>query len=172
MGSVRYYLCAKGYTKSNKNLRSSKMTTQIEIYDQKRKYYRGGGLIGSIIFFLAWIGYVIIRLSSQAADTARTIVLVVLILSVIVQAYYALRVNLLERNIRKDPEMKSALNNELVQLNDLKAWRASFFAVIGFVVITAITSFFVQINDLMLIFLTALLVGFGTHNAAVYFLDK
>jgi hypothetical protein len=148
------------------------MTTQIEFYDQKRKYYRGGGLIGSMIFFMAWIGYVIIRLSSQAGDIARTIILTVLILSVIVQAYYALRVNLLEREIRKDSEMKDALNNELVQVNDLKAWRASFFAVIGFVVIAAITSFFVQINDLMLIFLTALLVGFGTHNTAVYFLDK
>lgn len=148
------------------------MTTQIEIYDQKRKYYRGGGLIGSIVFFVAWIGYVIIRLSSQAGDIARTIILTVLVLSVIVQAYFALRVNLLEREIRKDSEMKDALNNELVQVNDLKAWRASFFAVIGFIVIAAITSFFVQINDLMLIFLTALLVGFGTHNTAVYFLDK
>ncbi|MGW8143294.1 MAG: hypothetical protein ACWGN2_02800 [Anaerolineales bacterium] len=148
------------------------MTTQIEIYDQKRKYYRGGGLIGSFVFFLAWIGYVITRLSNQAADTARVVVLAVLILSVIVQAYYALRVNLLERDIRKNPDMKDALNNELVQLNELKAWRVSFFAVIGFIVIAAITSFFIQINDLMLIFLTALLVGFSTHNAAVYFLDK
>jgi len=148
------------------------VTTQIEIYDQKRKYYRGGGLIGSFVFFLAWIGYVITRLSNQAADTTRVVVLAVLILSVIVQAYYALRVNLLERDIRKNPDMKDALNNELVQLNELKAWRVSFFAVIGFIVIAAITSFFIQINDLMLIFLTALLVGFSTHNAAVYFLDK
>jgi hypothetical protein len=148
------------------------VTTQIEIYDQKRKYYRGGGLIGTIVFFIAWIGYVITRLSSQAADSARTIVLVILILSVIVQAYYALKVNLLEKDIRRDKEMEEALNNELVQLNELKAWRASFFAVIGFIIFAAITSFLVQINDLMLIFLTALLVGFGTHNIAVYLLDK
>jgi hypothetical protein len=148
------------------------MTTQIEIYDRKRKQYRGGGLVGSIIFFIAWMGYVILRLSSQTVDLLRTIVLAILILAVLIQAYYALRVNLLEREIRKDPEMKEALNNELVQLNELKAWRASFFAVIGFIILTAITSFFVQINDLMLIFLTALLVGFGTHNAAVYYLDK
>ena len=148
------------------------MTSQIEIYDRKRKQYRGGGLVGSIIFFIAWMGYVILRLSSQTVDLLRTIVLAILILAVLIQAYYALRVNLLEREIRKDPEMKEALNNELVQLNELKAWRASFFAVVGFIVLTAITAFFVQINDLMLIFLTALLVGFGTHNAAVYYLDK
>jgi hypothetical protein len=148
------------------------MTTQIEIYDRKRKHYRGGGLVGSIIFFVAWIGYVILRLSSQTADILRPIVLTLLILAVLIQAYYALRVNLLEREIRKDPAMKEALNNELVQLNELKAWRASFFAVVGFIVLAAATSFFVQINDLMLIFLTALLIGFGAHNTAIYFLDK
>ena len=148
------------------------MTSQIEIYDRKRKQYRGGGLVGSIIFFIAWMGYVILRLSSQTVDFLRTIVLAILILAVLIQAYYALRVNLLEREIRKDLEMKEALNNELVQLNELKAWRASFFAMVGFIILTAITAFFVQINDLMLIFLTALLVGFGTHNAAVYYLDK
>ncbi|UCD40986.1 MAG: hypothetical protein JSV69_10375, partial [Chloroflexota bacterium] len=102
----------------------------------------------------------------------RITVLIIMVLAVIVQAYYALRVNLLERDIRKDPQMKEALNNELVQLNELKAWRASFFSVIGFIVLAAVASFFIQINDLMLIVLTALLVGFGTHNIAVYFLDK
>jgi hypothetical protein len=148
------------------------VTTQIEIYDRRRKRYRGGGLIGSIVFFIAWMGYVILRLSCQTMDLLHTIVLVILILSVIIQAYYALRANLLERQIRKDPVLKDALNNELVQLNELKAWRASFFSVIGFIVVAAIASIFVQINDLMLIFLTALLIGFGTHNIAVYLLDR
>jgi hypothetical protein len=148
------------------------VTTQIEIYDRKRKRYRGGGLIGSIVFFIAWMGYVILRLSCQTMDLLRTIVLVILILSVVIQAYYALRANLLERQIRKDPVIKEALDNELVQLNDLKAWRASFFSVIGFIGVAAIASIFVQINDLMLVFLTALLIGFGTHNTAVYLLDR
>jgi hypothetical protein len=148
------------------------MTTQIEIYDQKRKRFRGGSLIGSVIFFIAWIAYVITRISSQTVDLIRTIILAVLILSVIFQAYYALRANLLERQIRKDPFLKEALNNEYVQLNELKAWRASFFSIIGFIVLAAIASIFVQINDLMLLFLTSLLVGFGTHNIAVYVLDR
>ena len=68
--------------------------------------------------------------------------------------------------------MKDALNNELVQLNELKAWRASFFSVIGFIVVAAVLSIFMHINDIMLVFLTALLIGFGTHNTAVYLLDR
>ena len=148
------------------------MTTKIEIYDQKRKRNRGGGLIGSAIFLIAWIGYVVIRISCPNNDLLRTIVLAVLILAVLFQAYFALKNVLLEREIKKDPQLKDALNNELVQLNELKAWRASFFSVIGFIVVAAVLSIFVQINDIMLVFLTAQLIGFGTHNTAVYLLDR
>ena len=69
-------------------------------------------------------------------------------------------------------KLKDALNNELVQLNELKAWRASFFALLGSIVVAAVLSIFVQINDIMLVFLTALLIGFGTHNTAIYLLDR
>jgi len=134
--------------------------------------YRGGGLIGSIIFFIAWIGYVILRISGQNMVLLRTIVLAILILSVLFQAYFAIRNTLLERKIKKDPILNEALNNELVQHNELKAWRASFFSVIGFIVVAAVTSIFIQINDLMLIFLTVLLIGFGTHNITVYLFDR
>lgn len=152
--------------------RRYKVTTQIEIFDRKRMRYRGGGLLASVIFFLAWIGYVILRLSCQSLDILRTILMVVLIASVIGQAYFALRSNLLEKQIRKDPALQEALNNELVQLNELKAWRISFFSLIGFIVLAAVISIFLPIADLMLIFLTALLVGFGSHNIAIYFLDR
>jgi hypothetical protein len=148
------------------------VTTQIEIYDRKRKQYRGGGLIGAVIFFIAWIGYAILRIARINNELLRTSVLVVLILAVIFQAYFAIRNVFLERKIKKDPGLEEALNNELVQLNELKAWRASFFSTIIFIVLAGISSIFVQINDLMLIFLTALLVGFGTHNIAVYLYDR
>jgi hypothetical protein len=148
------------------------VTTQIEILDEKRRKYRGGLIIGSVIFFIAWIGYVIYQISEQEIEILHIGLLVILILSVLFQAYFAIRYNLLEKTIRKDPFLKEALNNELVRLNELKAWRASFFSVIGFIVLAAVVSFFVQFNDLMLIFLTALLIGFGTHNVAVYLFDR
>jgi len=148
------------------------MTTQIEIFDQNRKRYRSGLLVGSLIFLLAWFGYILVRVSPRPMELFHTIVLVVLIISLVVQAYYALRTTLLERQIRKDERLNEALNNELIQLNELKAWRAAFFSVLIFILITAVSSFFVQIQDLMLVLLTLLLVGFGTHNLAVYLLDR
>ena len=148
------------------------MTTQIEIFDQDRKRYRSGLLIGSIVFLLAWFGYIIVRIAPEPMNLMRTVVLVLLVASLVVQAYYALRTTLLERRIRLDVQLNEALNNELIQLNELKAWRAAFFAVLGFIVITGAFSFFVEIDDLMLVLLTALLVGFGAHNMAVFLLDR
>lgn len=148
------------------------MTTQIEIFDRDRKRYRTGLLVGSLIFLLAWFGYILVRVTPQPQELLHTIVLAVLIASLVVQAYFALRTTLLERNIRKDTRLKEALNNELIQFNELKAWRIAFFAVVGFIVITAAFSFFVQIEDLMLVLLTLLLVGFGAHNLAIYVLDR
>jgi hypothetical protein len=148
------------------------MTTQIEIFDQDRKRYRSGLLIGSIVFLLAWFGYIIVRIAPQSLDLFHTIVLVLLVASLLVQAYFALRSTLLERRIRQDEQLNEALNNELIQLNELKAWRAAFFALLGFIVITGAFSFFVEIDDLMLVLLTALLVGFGAHNMAVFLLDR
>ena len=148
------------------------MTTQIEMFDQNRKSYRSGLLIGSIVFLVAWFGYIVVRISPQSLDLFRTFLLVLLVLSLVVQAYFALRTTLLERKIRQDEQLNEALNNELIQLNELKAWRAAFFAVLGFIVITGAFSFFVQIDDLMLVLLTALLVGFGAHNMAVFLLDR
>lgn len=148
------------------------MTTQIEIFDQDRKRYRSGLLVGSIIFLVAWFGYILVRVSPRPLELFHTIVMVVLIVSLLIQAYYAVRTNLLERKIRKDAQLKAALNNELIQLNELKAWRAAFFAMLGFIILTGVFSVFVQIDDLMLVLLTLLLVGFGAHNLAVFLLDR
>jgi hypothetical protein len=148
------------------------MTTQIEIFDRDRKRYRSGLLAGSIIFLVAWFGYVLVRVSPGSPELFHTIVMVVLIVSLLIQAYYAVRTNLLERKVRRDAQLNAALNNELIQLNELKAWRAAFFAMLGFIILTAVFSFFVQIDDLMLVLLTLLLVGFGAHNLAVYLLDR
>lgn len=166
MYTLRNYISRRQIAKENL------VTIQIEIFDEKRKQYRGGGLIGSVVFFIFWIGYVILMLSGQTMDILRTILLAILILSILLQAYFAVRSISLEWKIKKDPILQEALNNELIQYHELQAWRASFFSMVAFIILAAITSIFVRIHDPMLIFLTILVIGFGTHNAAVYILDR
>jgi hypothetical protein len=113
-----------------------------------------------------------LRYSGQNIDLLRKVVLAILILSVLFQVYFTVRKISLVRKIKKDPSLIEVIKNELVQHNELIAWSAAFFSVIGFIAVAALVSIFVQINDLVLIFLTALLIGFGTHNAAFHVLER
>ena len=148
------------------------MTDQIEIFDQKRKKYRGGAIVGTIIFFIAWLLRSIIKIFALEMETFHTIVFTLLILSVIFQAYFAIKLNIIEKNIKSNPILKEALHNELVRLNELKAWKVAFFSMIIFIVIVGILSLSVKINDTMVIVVTALLVGFGSYNTTVHILDN
>jgi hypothetical protein len=123
-------------------------------------------------FFITWFGYVMLRYSGQNIDLLRKVALAILILSGLFQVYFTVRKISLVRKIKKDPSLIEVIKNELVQHNELIAWSAAFFSVIGFIAVAAFVSIFVQINDLVLIFLTALLIGFGTHNAAFHVLER
>jgi hypothetical protein len=148
------------------------MTIKIEQLDQKRKQYRQGHLIWSFIFLAAWLVRSALKIIEVETDLVYTILLIILLLAITLQTFYTLKDQGLKAEIRNDPHLKGALNDELVQLNELKAWRTAFFALIGFIVFSAILSLIIQINDMMYIFLTALLIGFGAYNSSVYFLNR
>jgi hypothetical protein len=148
------------------------MTDQIETFDKKRKKYRGGHILGLIVFFIAWIARTLIRMLELKLGTLYTSIMIVLLLAIAVMAYFAARLIIVERKIRKDPILKEALYNELVRLNELKAWRTGFFSLIVFVLLAAYVIVAGLLKDPMLLVVTALLVGFGSYNITVYILDK
>ncbi|MFC1878568.1 hypothetical protein ACFLZW_01520 [Chloroflexota bacterium] len=148
------------------------MTTKLEIQDQKRTTYRRGHVTWLFVFVIAWIVRSGLKIFELDMDLLHTILLIPLLLSVSFQAFYALKDNLLKREISNDPILKEALNDELFQLNELKAWRTAFFCLIGYIIFVAILSLFITYNDIMLIFITALLIGFGSYNTTVYILNR
>lgn len=148
------------------------MTTIIEQLDQKRKRYRKGHLIWSLIFLVAWLVRSSLKIFTVETDLGYTILLIILLLAIVFQTFYTLKDQGLKSEMRNDPRLEAALRDELVQLNELKAWRTAFFALVGFIVFTAILSLIIQINDMMYIFLTALLIGFGAYNTSLYLLNR
>jgi dolichol kinase len=98
--------------------------------------------------------------------------MVVLLLCILVQAYFAIPLNLLKNKIKSDPKLYSALYNELVRLHELKAWRVAFFSAIGFLVFVAILSFFMPVRDIIFVAITAFLAGSGGYHLAFYYLDR
>jgi len=148
------------------------MTNQIEIYDRKRKKFRGSHILAFIVFFIAWIVRTLIKMLGLKLETLYTVSMIVLLLSVAVLAYFTTRVVIVERKIRKDPLLKEALYNELVRLNELKAWRIGFFSVIVFIILAASLIIADLLRDPMLLVVTALLVGFGAYHITVYLLGR
>ena len=148
------------------------MTSKIELLDRKRKSYRKGYVSGFFVFLAAWIVRSALRTMDLETGLLQDGLLALLILAALAQAFYVVKEARLKDEFRNDRFLSEALNDELVQLNELKAWRMAFFALIGYIVLIAVLSFFVVFNDLMMLLITAVLVGFGTYNAAVFFLNR
>jgi len=148
------------------------MTNQIELLDRKRKKYRSGHILGFIVFFIAYLVRTLIKMLELKLETLYTGSMIVLLLAIAVMAYFTARFLIVERKIRKDPILKEALYNELVRLNELKAWRIGFFSVIVFIILATYLIVAELLKDPMLLAATALLVGFGSYNITVYLLDK
>jgi dolichol kinase len=148
------------------------MENQIEIFDQKRRKYLKGFLFGLVIFFLAWLLRFILRANDIGSDAVHIAILALLILCILVQAYFAINLKNTVSQIKKDPRLYSALYNELVRLHELKAWRVAFFSALGSVVLIAILSFFMPVRDIVFIAFTAILAGSGGYHSAFYYLDR
>ena len=147
------------------------MSSKIEMLDQKRKNYRKGYVIGFFVFLIIWITRSAMR-TLDYGDYLQDVLLGFLILTALFQAYFVGKEARLKDEFRNDKFISEALNDELVQLNELKAWRTAFFALIGYITLIAVLSFFVVFNDLMMLLITAILIGFGAYNTAVYFLNR
>jgi len=103
------------------------MANQIELFDRKRRHYLKGFLVGFVIFFLAWFLRFIFKANNIGPSPVHVAVFVILLLSLVVQAYFAINLHITVTKIKKDPKLYSALYNELVRLHELKAWRVFFF---------------------------------------------
>lgn len=131
------------------------------------KAYNGLG-----IFVIAWITRSIYKVADLDMENLHLVIFIILLLSLAYLAYYAIMVNIIEHKIKEDLSLREALHDELFKLNELKAWKTAFFSVIGFNVLVAILSLFIVFEDLMLIFITTLLIGFGSYSLTLYILDR
>ena len=148
------------------------MINKIEIFDQRRKKIRGRCILGDIVFFMAWVTRSVLKTTGIQAETLYSIVMIVLLLSILWMGYFGVKLLNIEHKIKKDPVLNNALYNELVRLNELKSWKIAFFSMIIFNIISAYLIISVPIKDPMLLIVTGLLIGFGSVNISIYFLDK
>jgi hypothetical protein len=148
------------------------MTTRVEIFYQMRKKYRRAHVFGLSIFTSVWIARSIYKVTKLNMEELHLAIFLILLLSLAYMAYYAIRLNIIERKIKREPLLREALHDELFRLNVLKALKTAFFSVIGFNVLAAIVSLFINNEVLMLIFITILLIGFGSYSLTLFILER
>ena len=148
------------------------MANQIEILDRKRRQCLRGYLVGFVIFFLAWFLRFIFKANNVGPSPVHATVSVILLLSVLAQAYFSINLHITVSRIKKDPKLYSALYNELVRLHELKAWRVAFFSSVAVLILIVILSFFMPVRDIVFIAITAILAGYGGYHLAFYYLDR
>lgn len=150
------------------------MSNKIETYGQKRKKFRGGYLLGDIVFLIVFIARSAMEIAGKTAGTLWTVLNAVMVLSILWMIYFTTRLVIVVREIRRDPLLKEALNNELDRLNELKSWRVGFFSLIFFNLI-ALYVFHVMavpLKEPVILLIISLLVGFGSFDIARYVLDR
>jgi len=150
------------------------MSNKIEIYDRKRKKFRGGYILGDIVFLTAFIARSALKIGGSETGTLWTAIHVVLVIALLWFAYFSFRLLFVEREIRRDPLLNEALHNELDRLNELKSWRIAFFSLIVLNLIAAYLFhiFALPLKDPIVLIVTSLLVGFGSFDTARYVLDR
>lgn len=150
------------------------MSNKIETYGQKRKKFRGGYLLGDIVFLIVFIARSAMEIAGKTAGTLWIVLNAVMVLSILWMIYFTTRLVIVVREIRRDPLLKEALNNELDRLNELKSWRVGFFSLIFFNLI-ALYVFHVMavpLKEPVILLIISLLVGFGSFDIARYVLDR
>jgi hypothetical protein len=148
------------------------MNTDIEYLDQQRMRFLKWYLIGFAIFMILMLIRHFFRTSGLNATPIGTAVLIGLILTLILQAVSMFQSGLLERDIQRDPILKAALNNELVQSITTKSWVAAYLGACGMTLFFAITWAFYPICDPVTISLTSIAAGAGASRFYFYFQYK
>jgi hypothetical protein len=131
------------------------MLSKIESLDRRRMKLLEWYLISFVFFLLLTLARFFFRAEGLNSQ--------------LVQAGTAIGAALLGRQIRSEPSLEAALNNELIRSLETQSWTAAYFGAAGATLFFAIVFFFYPICDPVMIALTAIITGLGAYQATFYF---
>lgn len=144
--------------------------SDIERLDNQRMTYLAWYLVGCALFVILSLVRYFLRIGDMNSQPIGTAVLVGLILSLLLLGANAIRSARLNRKIMKDPVLKEALLNELIQAIELQSWRAAYLGAAGASLFFALSWVFYPVCDPVLIALTSIVTGLGAYQGTFYFL--
>jgi hypothetical protein len=148
------------------------MTSKFEIMNQQRNHCRAGYLLALAAFVLIWVTRNALQLSGRGEEILADILLALMFVCLTVQTYFVVKEVRLKQAMKQDPALRAMMNDELVRLNELKAWRMAFLALIGYMCLVTLLSLAVELPEIGRVMVTGLLVGFGSYSTCAYWLNR
>jgi hypothetical protein len=136
-----------------------KMTENIEAIDRKRRTILRVYLIGAALFFASWLARFILRETGVLPSGLSLALAVLLMAGTGVLVYSFVGMLGIRKKMLSDPALKEILNDELVRLNTMKAFRYGFFAMMGGLAFFAVFNFISPVKDFFAAILTLFFVG-------------
>jgi hypothetical protein len=148
------------------------MNKDIEYLDQQRMKFLKWYLVGFVICLAMMLTRHFFRLSGLNEQPIGMVVLIGAILTLLLQVVSVIQSALLERDIRQEPHLEAALNNEFVETITTQSWVAAYIGASAMTLFFAISSSFYPICDPVTISLTSIVAGAGASRAYFYFKYK
>ena len=146
--------------------------THIEIFEQKRRAYHRGWVLGFVLFTVFWVVRFSLRwagVQSRAVDVALAIAF---ILVIPLMFYFIVKLDSLRRQANNDAELSALLQDELILYHQLKAWKFGFIAMAACIGVFIVLSVFLDLKDTNAVLFTALWAGFGGYHLSFYRMEK
>ncbi len=148
------------------------MTENIELFDRKRRAYYRYWLTGFIIFTVLWVFRFGLKWAGLLSDVFEYVLASGLALTIPLMLYFIIKMDSLRRHARKDPELKTLLQDELIKYHEMKAWKFGFIAMAVCLGLFVVLSVFLELKDTNAVIFTSLWAGFGGYHLSFYHMER
>ena len=146
--------------------------SEIEILDAKRMRYLELYILGIAVFVVLSVTRFFFRLGGLNTQPIGIAVLLGLILSLGAISLSTIQSSIFWKRVKQDAVLMNALNNELIQMLELRSWKAAYLGAVGTTLFFGIVSVFYPVSDPMLMALTSIIAGAGAYQATFYYLYR
>jgi hypothetical protein len=148
------------------------MSDLIEKTDRKRRRVLRTYIIGALSNFACWMTRFILHETGALPEWLDVAIAVPFAASMALLLYSFYGLLSVRKAMAANPDLKAALNDERVELNNLIAFKYGFFAILGGLAFFAAFNFLSPVKDFYGVILTLFMLGSWAYLFAFYRLEK
>lgn len=145
------------------------MAANVERIDRRRQRLLAASLVSSVVFLILLVLRFFFRQGGLNDQPVGTVVLAGLGGSLLALALCTAASWRLGNAARDDPQLREALDDELVRTLEAQSWKAAYLGAVGATAFFAVAGFFYPVCDAVMTALTATIAGAACYQGSLYF---